>query len=223
MRKLFEFAGVVALLFAIGAGIYSFFNIGVFSNVDTAIQVFSGLEWFVTLFAIATIFVSYLVVVADMKFKFQFLAIPAWLAFSFALASALDQFIGYPYPAVPPKAQVLEYRVIFNQDKSKTIEAWMYLPEDHRTRAYSFPHTPNREEALYEGMQAKARGQGVLVDMDPNGLSGLTDIDVEDEDSARHDIRHKGLPLKDGEVLEPDSPDRAVDRSDKFTVQLPNV
>jgi len=225
MRKLLEFVGIIALLFIVGAGIYSFFNLGVFNNIDTAIQVFDGLGWFVTLFGIATVFTSYLVVIADTKFLFRFLAIPAWLAFSFALLATLDQFIGYPYPGIPPKAQVLEYRVLFNDDKSRTIEAWMYLPKDSRTRAYSFPHTPDREESLYKGMQAKSRGENSLVDMEPSGRAGQLDMMVEDEDMVKHDIRHAGLPLKEGEtaadLLPNEDPGQEVDRTNKFTVQLP--
>ena len=223
MRKLIEFISVIALLFVVGAGGYSFFNLGIFNDVDAAIRVFDGLGWFVSLFAIATIFTSYLVVIADTKFIFRFLAIPAWLAFSFALLAALDQFIGYPYPGVPPKAQVLQYRVITNEDRSKSIEAWMYLFSDRRTRVYAFPHTPNREEAMHEAMQGKARGELIEVNITPDDRKTGDDPFTPEEMLRKYDIPHGGLPLKGAE--EPTvqaGGEQELDRSDKITLQLPD-
>jgi len=223
MNKFIEFVSVIALLFIVGAGAYSFFNLGLFNDHSAAVQVFDGLGWFVGLFGIATVFTSYLVVIADTKFIFRFLAIPAWLAFSFALLAALDQFIGYPYPGVPPKAQVLQYRVISNSDNTKTIEAWMYLLNDHQTRAYSFPHSPNREEALHEAMQAKARGEMVLINMEPTDRAGTDDPPTPEDMIERHDIRHQGLPLKGGEEpnVQSGSPQQEIDNSDKILLRLP--
>lgn len=209
MRKLIEFVSIIALLFVIGAGGYSFFNLGIFNDIDATIQVFDGLGWFISLFAIATVFTSYLVVIADTKFIFRFLAIPAWLAFSFALLTALDQFIGYPYPGVPPTSQVLQYRVIVNEDQSKTIEAWMYLPTEYKTRVFSFPHSLNREEALYKTMRAKARGEYITIDIE--------------ELIITYDIPHQGLPLKeDGPLTVQTGNPQEIDRSNKITLQLPD-
>lgn len=209
MRKLIEFVSIIALLFVIGAGGYSFFNLGIFNDIDATIQVFDGLGWFISLFAIATVFTSYLVVIADTKFIFRFLAIPAWLAFSFALLTALDQFIGYPYPGVPPNSQVLQYRVIINEDQSKTIEAWMYLPTEYKTRVFSFPHSLNREEALYKTMRAKARGEYITIDIE--------------ELIITYDIPHQGLPLKeDGPLTVQTGNPQEIDRSNKITLQLPD-
>ncbi len=220
MKKLIEFISVIGLLCIVGAGGYAFFNLGIFNDMDAAVKVFDGLGWFVSLFALATIFTSYLVVIADTKFIFRFLAIPAWLAFSFALLAALDQFIGYPYPGVPPQAQVLQYRVIGNQDRTKTIEAWMYLTHDYKTRVYSFPHTPDREEALYEAMQGNARGEMVEVDMDPSKKKGDNIITPEDM-VIKHDILHDGLPLKEGsEPVVSTGNTGKVDRDNRVTIQL---
>ncbi len=221
MKKLIEFASIIALLFIIGAGGYSFFNLGIFNDIDAVISVFDGLGWFISLFAIATIFTSYLVVIANTKFIFRFLAIPAWLAFSFALLSALDQFIGYPYPVIPPKSQVLQYRVISNEDQTKTIEAWMYLPSDYRTRLFSFPHSPNREEALNEAMQAGARGELVLIDMKPSDRAIGNDLLTPDEMIIKYNIEHQGLPLKEGDNQNGQiGESREIDRSNKITIQL---
>lgn len=221
MKKLIEFISVIALLAIVAVGGYAFFNLGIFNDMDAAVRVFDGLGWFISLFALATVFTSYLVVIADTKFIFRFLAIPAWLAFSFALLAALDQFIGYPYPGVPPQAQVLQYRVIANQDRTKTIEAWMYLTSDYKTRVYSFPHTPNREEALHEAMQGKARGQRMEVDMDPK-KKGDNIITPEDM-ITKYDIPHGGLPTKEGgePTVQTGSPGE-MDRTNKVTIQLPD-
>ena len=223
MRKLIEFISVIALLFVVGAGGYSFFNLGIFNDIDAAVRVFDGLGWFVSLFAIATIFTSYLVVIADTKFIFRFLAIPAWLAFSFALLAALDQFIGYPYPGVPPKSQVLQYRVITNEDRTKTIEAWMYLSSDYRTRVYAFPHTPNREEAMHEAMQGNARGELIEVDIVPDDRITGDDPFTVEEMIRKYDIPHEGLPLKEGEqpTVQTGQPQQ-LNRKDKVTLQLPD-
>lgn len=223
MKKLIEFISVIALLFIVGAGGYSFFNLGIFNDMDVAIRVFDGLGWFVSLFAIATIFTSYLVVIADTKFIFRFLAIPAWLAFSFALLAALDQFIGYPYPGIPPKAQVLQYRVLTNEDKSKTIEAWMYIVSDRKTRVYAFPYTPNREEAMYEAMQGKARGELIEVNIIPDDRVTGDDPFSPEEMLREYDIQHQGLPLKEGvEPTVQTGGASEIDRSNKITLQLPD-
>ncbi len=153
MNKLFEMLGIAVFMFVIGMGAYSFINLGVFNDFDSAIKIFDGLGWFVSLFGLATLFTSYLVVIADTKFYFRLLAIPAWLAFSFSLLVALDQFIGYPYPGVPPKSQVLQYRVLIDGDKTKLIEAWMYHSQEDKTRSYRFLHTIENEEKLNQAMR----------------------------------------------------------------------
>ena len=197
-RKTLEFLGVAAFMFVIGMGAYAFTNLGVFNNIENAINIFRGLEWFVGSFALATLFTAYLVVVADMRFVFRFLAIPAWLAFAFTLLMALDQFMGYAYPSLPPESKLLSYRVIRDPDTNvRIVEAWMYLPKENKTRAYTFPFNRNQEEALYRAKRKGARGQDVKVKLLPE-KEGMKKKDrPQPEDMIMHDIKHKGLPEKD--------------------------
>ena len=124
LQKTIEFLAVAAFMFVIGVGAYAYTNLGVFNNIENAINIFRGLEWFVGSFALATLFTAYLVVVADMRFILRFLAIPAWLGFAFTLLVALDQFMGYAYPALPPQGKLLSYRVIRDpHTNNRIIEA----------------------------------------------------------------------------------------------------
>lgn len=222
---------IAAFMFVISAGAYSLANLGVFNNIENAIQVFEGLGWFVGCFLLATLFTAYLVVIADTKFLYRFLAIPTWLMFSFTLLVALDQFLGYTYPALPPQAELLSYRVIRDPDTNvRIVEAWMYLKEENRTRAYRFPYDKDQEEALYKAMRAKARGKtGVEVELMEKPKDGDDRDRPRPEDMIKYDIRHKGLPEKhygDGEMIEERTEQGAnamgqERREDKIIIQIP--
>ena len=229
-RKWIEFFGIVAFLFVIGGGAYSYLNLGVFNNFDNAIRIFDGLGWFVGTFALASLFTAYLVVVADMRFIFRFLAIPAWLAFSFTLLAALDQFMGYSYPATPPQGHLLSYRVIRDtQTGTRHVEAWFYFYDQQRTRAYIFPFDRDQEEAMYRAMRMKARGEMVEVELLKEGENN--ENRPRPEDMIKHDIRHRGLPQKDyekhgGEIEEGETAEGISDmgqrsRRDKHQLIIP--
>jgi hypothetical protein len=159
-----------------------------------ASAVFDGLGWFVGLFAIATLFTAYLVIVAKIHFFLRFLAIPLWLVFTLSTIVTIDQFLGHAYPVVPPKAQALAYR-IYLDGNTKMIEAWM-APDGKRTRLYKFEHTEEREEKLKEGQQAT--GEGIKMEIELRGDGSEDDIPFGRPvgEHIDHDIKHRGLPPK---------------------------
>ena len=60
---------------------------------------------------------------------------------------------------------MLAYYVVPGLGQSKTIEAWMYLKDEGRARAYNFPYTLEREEALYEALAATRKGENAELDL----------------------------------------------------------
>ena len=165
MKKLTEFLIIILLMAGILAGVVEYGQVGSLEGIANLVNVFSGVEWFLGSFLIATLFTAYLVVIANTTVVLRFLAIPAWLVFSISLLVTVDQFMGYSYPAVPPKAKVLAYYVVPGLGQSKTIEAWMYLKDEGRARAYNFPYTLEREEALYEALAATRKGENAELDL----------------------------------------------------------
>jgi len=173
---------------------------------------FNGLEWFVGAFVIAVLWTAYLTIVADIKFIFRFIAIPAWLVFTISLLIVIDGVFGFAYPDLPPKSQVISYRIVgIKNPQEATIEAWMYITDSERTRLYIFPYTAEREQVLKESLKGRKRGR-------------MSEIDMEDEDNMlKYDIRHKGLPPKLNEQQKSmqRSP-QETDTSDKYMMTLPN-
>ncbi len=165
MNKIAEFIMIIILMAGIIAGAIEFGQVGSFDSIANLANVFSGLGWFLGSFVIASLFTAYLVVVAPIKFSLRLLAIPAWLIFSVSLLVTVDQFMGYSYPATPPQATVISYYVYKNEDNIKMIEAWMYLKDEGRARAYNFPHSLEREKALAQGQSGAQKGEPVEVDL----------------------------------------------------------
>jgi len=165
MKKIIEFICIVITMIGIVIGVVEFGQIGQLESISNLANVFSGLGWFLGAFFIASLFTAYLVVIAPTKFFFRFLAIPAWLVFSVALIVTVDQFMGYSYPAIPPQAKVIAYHVIKGPNNTKIIEAWMWIKEEKRARAYNFPHTPEREKAMRKAQQGSQKGEPVEINL----------------------------------------------------------
>ena len=146
-------------------GAIEFGQIGNLNSIENLSNVFSGLGWFLGAFAITTLFTAYLVVIAPTKVFLRFLAIPAWLIFSLTLIVTVDQFMGYSYPSLPPQAMVISYHILKDENKVKTIEAWMWLKDEGRARAYNFPWTLEREKALYEARSGAQKGEPVEINL----------------------------------------------------------
>ena len=156
---------IVILMAGIIAGAVEFGQVGNLESIANLTNVFNGLEWFLGAFVIASLFTAYLVVIAPTKVFLRFLAIPAWLIFSISLLVTVDQFMGYSYPALPPQATVMSYYMYKNADNTKMIEAWMYLKDEGRTRAYNFPYSREREKALETGLKGAQKGEPIEVDL----------------------------------------------------------
>ena len=80
----------------------------------------------------------------------------------------------------------------------------MYLPTERRTRTYRFPYDPQQENALYEAMRRKARGERMMVEMKKKE-EGDKDPTKDDHEMIVHPILHEGLPTKethDGRIVE---------------------
>ena len=169
MKQIAEFVIIVMSMVGIIVGAIEFGQIGNLESVANLINVFSDVAWFVGSFIIATLFTAYLVVIANTKVILRFLAIPAWLVFSLSLLVTVDQFMGYSYPAVPPQATVIAYYVIKLPDNTRIIEAWMYLKDEGRARAYNFPYTEERMKALKIGQEGAQKGEPVEVDLRKGG------------------------------------------------------
>lgn len=165
MKKIAEFIAIVILMGGIVAGAIEFGQVGSFDSLANLTNVFTGLEWFLGSFVVASLFTAYLVVIAPTKVFLRFLAIPAWLIFSISLLITVDQFMGYSYPAIPPQATVMSFYVYKTPENVKMIEAWMYFKDEGRTRAYKFPHTLQREKALSMGQAGARKGEPVEVDL----------------------------------------------------------
>ena len=232
MKKIFEFIMIVVLMAGIIAGAIEFGQVGSFDSVANLANVFEGLAWFLGSFVVASLFTAYLVVVAPARFFVKFLAIPAWIIFSAFLLITVDQFMGYSYPAIPPQATVISFYVYKNQDNVKMIEAWMYLKEEGRARAFSFPHTLPREKALAQGQKGAQKGEPVEVDL--NKGKGLPDGQIPEsmiiydwdfnptypgkqqapedaptmlpDDGNNYQLNENG----EIEVIDPDAPDAAI-------------
>lgn len=165
MKKIVEFVFIIMLIAGIIVGAIEFGQIGNIKSLSNLSNVFSGLGWFLVAFIITTLFTAYLVVIAPTKVFLRFLAIPAWLIFSLSLIVTVDQFMGYSYPAIPPQAKVLSYYILKDDGNVKIIEAWMWLKDEGRARAYNFPWTLDREKALYEAQSAAQKGEPVEIDI----------------------------------------------------------
>ncbi len=197
-------------------------NMELFANPETILYMFTGLEWFLVSFAVAILWTAYLTIVADIKFIFRLVAIPAWLVFTISLMITLDGFMGKPYPGVPPQAQVIQFRIVKMIGKDEAlIEAWMYLTKDRVSKLYRFPHTPKREQALRKALGMQVRGQKVEIDFTPERAE-IPGNEVQVEDMLNYDIRHRGLPTKPQEEVAP-AP-TAVQPADDSTymIQLPD-
>ena len=166
MKKIVEFVFIIMLIVGIIAGTIEFGQIGGIESLTNLASVFSGLGWFLGAFVITTLFTTYLVVIAPTKVYLRFLAIPAWLVFSLSLIVTVDQFMGYSYPAIPPQAMVISYHILKDDGNVKTIEAWMWLKDEGKARAYNFPWTLAREKALYEAQTGAQKGEPVEVAID---------------------------------------------------------
>lgn len=198
LKEILVIAGTV-ISFAIGA--YFLVNIEFMDSLDNATSVFNGLGWFIGLFIAATLFTGYLVVVAKINFFLRFLAIPLWLVFTLATLVTIDQFLGYAYPVVPPKSQVMAYRVFLDKDtRIKMIESWMFN-ENGRTRLYKYEWTEEHEEKLKEGNQATKEGIPLEVDLRAGEFIDIP-YGKPQGDHIEHGIKHKGLPPKAKEEIE---------------------
>ena len=185
---------------------WTIINMELFTNPQTILYMFTGLEWFIVSFVSAILWTAYLTVVADIKFIFRFIAIPAWLVFTVSLMITLNGFMGKPYPGVPPQSQVIQFRVVKAISKDELlIESWMYLTNERVTKLYRFPHTPKREQALRRALGMQVRGQKVEVDLSIERPE-IPGNEVQVEDMLNYDIRHRGLPPKPQEKMENNNP-----------------
>lgn len=165
MKKIIEFLAIIISMVVIAAAAIKFGKVGNLESIYNLINVFSDVGWFVGSFIIATLFTAYLVVIANTRVIIRFLAIPAWLVFSLSLLITVDQFMGYPYPAVPPQAKLMAYYITRGEDGTKTIEAWMFLQKEGRARAYRFPYTLEREIVMNRAMRAGQLGEQVEINL----------------------------------------------------------
>lgn len=216
MRKIIEF---ISILVVMGGTMIAAIEFGQLANLESIANlanVFTGLGWFVGSFIVASLIVSYLVVIAPTKVFLRFLAIPAWLMFSATLLITVDQLMGYSYPAIPPQATVVAYYVYKDADNVEMIEAWMYFKDQGRARAYNFPYTLEREKALQQGQEGAGKGEPVEVDLrkgegQPDGQEPesmiIYDWDIE--------TQHPGK-----EQLEEDAPTQMPDLGDGMTYDM---
>jgi len=207
MRKLAEFFIIIMLMVGTIAGAIEFSQVGSFESLANLASVFAGLGWFLMAFFTASLFTAYLVVIAPSRVILRFLAIPAWLVFSLSMLVTIDQFMGYAYPALPPQAKVLAYQVIKDEKNVKIIEAWMWIKDEQRARAYKFPYTLEREKALHEGQDGAKKGLPVEVKLqsdappgDPQGELVIYnwDLDAEHPSKIPEDVPMSGI-LDNGE------------------------
>lgn len=157
-------------------------------------SIFAEAGFYLISLFIATLFTSYLVTACtDMNVRFRYLAIPIWLWFSASMIFAVDRFFGYAYPALPPQAELISYRAVYNPEtKTKNLETWMYLKDQYKTRSYVFPYSAKLEDALYKAMRMKAAGKKVLVELDDDtGPSSALP-----EDMITYDMHSEILPSK---------------------------
>jgi len=199
-----------------------------YTALETLTYMFDGLGWFIGAFVVAILWTAYLSVVADIKFIFRFVAIPAWLIFTVGLLVVIDGFMGFPYPGVPPQTQPISYRVVnFKNPDEATIESWMYLIDEKKTRLYRFPYTKTREEALKQAMEKLKRGFKVEVDLNINKTTMKEDgVPSTAEDMLKYDLRHKGLPLKGDaddrrQAQEQSTQKKQQPIDDKYMIRLP--
>lgn len=165
MNKITEFVTIVIIMVGIIAGAVEFGQMESLNSIANLVNIFAGVQMFLGAFVVASLFTAYLVVVAPIKFFIRLLAIPAWLIFSLSLLITVDQFMGYSYPAIPPQSEVISFYVYKDENNNRMIESWMYLRDEGRARAYNFPHTPQREQALQLGKKAAGKGEPVEVDL----------------------------------------------------------
>jgi hypothetical protein len=186
---------MILTMLAFSVGALVLVDIEFMDSLTNLSSVFAGLSWFVAVFVAATLFTAYLVVVAKIKFIIRFLAIPLWLVFTLSTIFTIDQFLGYAYPVVPPKAQVLSYRMFLEHETGvKMLEAWVGL-KTGRTRLYKFEWTEEREEELKKGSQSSAKGIPMEIDLRGDEVKDLP-IGKPQGDDMKHDIKHRGLPPK---------------------------
>jgi hypothetical protein len=225
--KIIEFFSVIVCMIVASILGYTLIDTGALSSIEDLVTVFSGLGWFIATFIIATIFTAYLVVIADTKFFIRFLAIPSWLMFTISLVITVDNFLGHPYPTIPPQGQVGAYRVIVGENRNdRTIEAWMYFPIPNKTRLYTFPYSEKFEDALREGRSSNMKGYATEVNLSAIGNPAGGDKQGGDE-LVNYDIPHTGLPPKTPDentgMVEavPDDYIKSVTPSDNIIVEIP--
>ncbi len=175
-------------------------DLSAFSSIKNIPLVFAGHELFVGAFAVATLFAAYLVTVAKTNFYIRFAAIPFWLVFTILMFITVDNFLGKPYPIIPPQATVLSYRMYLDENRDKQIEAWMYLKEDKVSRLYKFPYTRSMEQALEQAKKEGSTGKQVEVELEGDRQDKDGNLVKPDwAQMLKYDIRHSGLPTKPGE------------------------
>ena len=222
---------IIILSLIIGIFSYAIFviDITLFENLHNMSAVFDGMSWFIVSFILATLFVSYLVIIANTKFLIRFAAIPLWLIFTIMLLVTIDKFLGYPYPIYPPQSKLIAYRILQSED-GKMIEAWMYLKKNNRTRLYTFPYSVVSEKALKQAKKEGRQGKSVEVELkQQKKIDKEGNIVKQDPASMlRYDIPHKSNSLKNqtGPVQRGNPPEESdqvlkSDNSD-ITVTLPN-
>jgi hypothetical protein len=194
-REFKEILLIITTVIAFAVGAYVTVEIEFMESFGNLTSVFAGLDWFIGLFAAATLFTAYLVIVAKINFFLRFLAIPLWLMFTISTLITIDHFLGYAYPVVPPKAQVMAYRMYLDRETdTRMIEAWM-LKKDGRTRLYQFEWTEEREGKLKEGRQKT--GEGIPVDVElREGPDRDIPLGKPQGEHIEHGIKHRGLPPK---------------------------
>jgi len=186
---------MTTVCFIVGA--FVLVDIEFMDSLANLTSVFSGLSWFIALFLSASLFTAYLVIVADIKFIIRFLAIPLWLVFTLSTLITIDKFMGYAYPIVPPKSQLISYRIFLETDSGqKMIESWMYS-RDGTTRLYKFEWTEKREEQLKKGQ--KSAEAGAPIELDLMGLEDDRPIGKRQGSNIDYGIKHRGLPPKTDE------------------------
>jgi len=188
---------ILGTVLAFAFGSYLVVDIEFMDSFGNFANVFAGLDWFIGLFIAASLFTGYLVVVAKINFLLRFLAIPLWLVFTVATLVTIDQFLGYAYPSVPPKAQVMAYRMYLDPDtRIKMIEAWMRDKKDGRTRLYKFEWTDEREEKLKQGEESDGEGIKIEVELKEGSVKDIPFGKPQGE-HLKHGIKHRGLPPKE--------------------------
>jgi len=184
---------VTAVCFIIGS--FVLVDIEFMDSLANMLNVFAGLTWFLGLFLTASLFTAYLVIVAKIKFIIRFLAIPLWLVFTLSTLITIDKFLGYAYPMIPPKSQLITYRIFLeSESNTKMIESWMYLREGG-TRLYKYEWKKEHEDELKKGRKANEAGAPIEIDL-VGEIPDDRPIGKQQGSHINHGILHRGLPPK---------------------------